>query len=439
MNTAAFVDEQAARMKETGYRKEIIIRELAEMCLGWPYVFGAAGEICTPKVRQDYAGLHPEYKEKIYGACPALSKASPSGGGGPRSGSERACDTCKWHGVRCFDCRGFTRWLLSQVGVSLYGGGATTQWEYGPNWAAKGSIDTIPKTLTCCVFKRKEGKMSHTGMYLPPKASPLGSPSGEWAGNEWKPIGVSRTGLTEPAGETVARSAGEGHIIHCSTTVKEDHLPGNSAASIGATASKGSSLVSADLTADETSAKGRSSAVRPPWTHWAIPAGLYNIEDLRREGLNVTEEQNTPTLRKGSQGDAVKELQKKLNALGYYHDSLTKLTVDGVFGERTEKAVKKFQIDRGLTADGIVGAKTRAMLDPLGKIMEQRNGPSQMPFGETDTIDSRLGEAARSAGEGPQDCLIISMDDLRALKTAVSAAWKVIEKYEQEASNEENN
>lgn len=53
------------------------------------------------------------------------------------------------------------------------------------------------------------------------------------------------------------------------------------------------------------------------------------------------------TLRVGSRGDAVKELQ-----------SLLKIPVDGIFGNDTKEAVIKFQSNSGLTHDGIVGTKT---------------------------------------------------------------------------------
>jgi len=52
-------------------------------------------------------------------------------------------------------------------------------------------------------------------------------------------------------------------------------------------------------------------------------------------------------LKKGSKGAEVKELQK-----------LLKITVDGDFGPATELAVMKFQGQKGLKVDGIVGAKT---------------------------------------------------------------------------------
>lgn len=63
------------------------------------------------------------------------------------------------------------------------------------------------------------------------------------------------------------------------------------------------------------------------------------------------------TLRNGSKGDDVKTLQTLLNTYGGYG-----LTADGIFGAKTESAVKAFQKSRGLIADGIVGTKTWAAL-----------------------------------------------------------------------------
>lgn len=57
-------------------------------------------------------------------------------------------------------------------------------------------------------------------------------------------------------------------------------------------------------------------------------------------------------LKKGMKGFEVIELQYRLNRLGY------KLVVDGDFGAITDGAVKDFQRNRGLVADGIVGQKT---------------------------------------------------------------------------------
>lgn len=59
-----------------------------------------------------------------------------------------------------------------------------------------------------------------------------------------------------------------------------------------------------------------------------------------------------PTLRRGARGDAVKDLQRLLNARG------RSLAVDGDFGARTENSVRVFQEVSGLAVDGVVGRKT---------------------------------------------------------------------------------
>ena len=61
--------------------------------------------------------------------------------------------------------------------------------------------------------------------------------------------------------------------------------------------------------------------------------------------------------RRGSVGDVVTQVQTKLKNWGYYSGA-----VDGVFGSKTESAVKSFQKKNGLTADGGVGPATLAAL-----------------------------------------------------------------------------
>jgi hypothetical protein len=56
-------------------------------------------------------------------------------------------------------------------------------------------------------------------------------------------------------------------------------------------------------------------------------------------------------LRRGDKGEDVKELQNDLMKLGY---SLPKYGADGDFGGETEKAVRTFQLDHGLLADGVM-------------------------------------------------------------------------------------
>ncbi|MEW5988084.1 MAG: peptidoglycan-binding protein [Chloroflexota bacterium] len=69
-----------------------------------------------------------------------------------------------------------------------------------------------------------------------------------------------------------------------------------------------------------------------------------------------------PTVRQGSRGPAVEELQQKLNADG----ADPPLVVDGIFGPLTRAAVVAFQQRHGLSADGVVGPLTWGKIDELG-------------------------------------------------------------------------
>ena len=91
---------------------------------------------------------------------------------------------------------------------------------------------------------------------------------------------------------------------------------------------------------------------------WLNPANY----DILTDKYNLTR-----TLRKGSKGNDVKELQKELQKRGY---DLGKYGADGVFGTKnsyTSKAVKNFQHDNGLKDDVIVGKNTAHKLDWLYK------------------------------------------------------------------------
>ena len=64
-----------------------------------------------------------------------------------------------------------------------------------------------------------------------------------------------------------------------------------------------------------------------------------------------------PILKRGSRGAYVTYLQKKLESF-----LIPVGATDGVFGSRTENAVRSFQQQKGLTVDGVVGANTWAAL-----------------------------------------------------------------------------
>jgi hypothetical protein len=100
-----------------------------------------------------------------------------------------------------------------------------------------------------------------------------------------------------------------------------------------------------------------------PWKKWGrLPASMILYTDVP-----ASEPAPTPApvklgdreLKKGDKGDDVKELQRDLMQLGY---KLPRYGADGDFGNETEKAVKAFQADHHLTADGVMHSDDYTML-----------------------------------------------------------------------------
>jgi len=69
----------------------------------------------------------------------------------------------------------------------------------------------------------------------------------------------------------------------------------------------------------------------------------------------TTSTSNSNLLYKGMSGDSVRKLQQRLTRYGYDLGA-----IDGIFGPKTEAAVKAYQKDKGITVDGIVGDETRS-------------------------------------------------------------------------------
>jgi peptidoglycan hydrolase-like protein with peptidoglycan-binding domain len=78
------------------------------------------------------------------------------------------------------------------------------------------------------------------------------------------------------------------------------------------------------------------------------PGEIYEFETLDLEFAS-----SMPTLRQGSRGSAVADLQRRLDAAGFSPGP-----ADGVFGPLTDTAVRSFQRAKGLGIDGIVGPQT---------------------------------------------------------------------------------
>ena len=98
------------------------------------------------------------------------------------------------------------------------------------------------------------------------------------------------------------------------------------------------------------------------WKYWGLGKGItfdfipgqekppevVKPPEKKTEPVVVT----YPTIKKGSRGELVVQLQLLLSRAGW------NLKVDGIFGVKTKAAVKEFQEQHNLVVDGIVGPKT---------------------------------------------------------------------------------
>ena len=86
------------------------------------------------------------------------------------------------------------------------------------------------------------------------------------------------------------------------------------------------------------------------------------------------------TLRTGSSGSAVEQLQFWLNTISQYVSSIPSVTVDGRFGSGTAAAVRAFQRRYGLTVDGVVGEATwNAVYAQFFSIQSDNGTPNAYP------------------------------------------------------------
>lgn len=115
---------------------------------------------------------------------------------------------------------------------------------------------------------------------------------------------------------------------------------------------------------------------------WALPKGrkvdpCFDMPEFRTlisdymlgrtppPPVPVGDQEGRPTLRRGSEGELVEELQERLDVRS-----------DGVFGPKTEAALRKWQRANELTADGICGPKTWGKLSSTEVV---RSDPQDEP------------------------------------------------------------
>ncbi len=119
----------------------------------------------------------------------------------------------------------------------------------------------------------------------------------------------------------------------------------------------------------------------------AIYAAVKRLNALNAEGISFDEvtAQFPETLRPGSQGVGVRELQYYLRYLAQFSEEIPPLEQDGIYGPTTESAVRAFQRLYGLPIDGIVGEDTweaiyRSYLGAIEAIPLQYTEGTAIPF-----------------------------------------------------------
>lgn len=215
------------------------------------------------------------------------------------SGKQSQCSGCKYNGKKAFDCAQLVKKAASAAGISLPSG-ATSQWK-ADVWAEKGTIDRLPRDRMACLFRQTpDNKMQHVGAYLG---------DGTFVDARGHAFGVM-------------------------------HSP-----------------VSSYLFTHYAILRGQEDEYRPASTQ-AQPSTLVQQPASPKYAadpvvLKVTNGQ--PLIRRQD----VKDIQNQLIALGY---SVGIKGADGVYGHDTADAVRRFQRDTGIPADGVVSASTRAAI-----------------------------------------------------------------------------
>jgi peptidoglycan hydrolase-like protein with peptidoglycan-binding domain len=92
--------------------------------------------------------------------------------------------------------------------------------------------------------------------------------------------------------------------------------------------------------------------------HGSSAVNTHSNGTIKAE-LNI---QDPRSIYYGMTGERVRSLQLALRRAGYYNAA-----IDSVFGDNTLAAVRKFQGQHGLKADGIAGVKTQAKLNMINQ------------------------------------------------------------------------
>ena len=213
----------------------------------------------------------------------------------------------KWIGHMVADCSGLFAWAFKKLGGTMYHGSNTMYLKW---CTAKGKLSNGKRSdgkalkpgTAVFTYDSKTGKRGHVGLYI-----------------------------------------GNGEVIEAQGTI--------------------AGVVKSSVKLSKWVDWGELKGVDYDGAEDAAPTPSYGDSSSSTPTDDKSSTNGKPTLKRGSKGEYVTLLQTKLQQKGY---DLGKYGIDGDFGSATEKAVKEFQKDHDLKADGIVGAQTWDALEKQG-------------------------------------------------------------------------
>lgn len=241
-----------------------------------------------------------------------------------------------------------------------------------------GNVDEATKATLAAPPPKTAGQVAHdeaaAELASQPKSRRSGSGSGsgskeDQAGFNWRTQGNGKRGVTLKDGSTKVVSGDEydqlrerGEIDEAKTPKLNGDTPGKS--------SSGSS-----------SGSGRSASAGSSSTAGGV----------LRQGAGMDRKRGLPQ---------VKQTQTLLQDLGY---DLGEPGADGKFGPITSKAVKAFQREHGLRADGVIGRHTLRLLNMIKSKRSSATGNANAPLSldEESLAGRKTAEAALLVLEAP--------------------------------------
>jgi peptidoglycan hydrolase-like protein with peptidoglycan-binding domain len=288
-------------------------------------------------------------------------KESPSGSNKQKYGEWYGANGVKW-------CAIFVSWVFDQAGAPLGKIETSKGYHYCQGgyhyWKEKGELTKEPEMGDIVLYDWKgDGHCDHTGIF------------DSWKDNNqtrfyaWE--GNTEFGNDSDGGKVMRRERNIGLV---KAFVKPRVLGGPAITDLAGTLKVGDTGSNVSyiqrllwdmkytVQVDGIFGPGTEAAVKKFQADAFLePTGVVTaaVRGAMQEELVIKKQtdQKASTasyLQKGNSGAAVKELQEGLNVA----IAGLQLKADGVFGDQTFEALKKFQMDKGLPTDGIAGPQT---------------------------------------------------------------------------------